>query len=133
MPVLLVAVCVGLYLWLGTLTLDSIERRSINRDVIVESLIRHLEITAAATLIVVVLAVTAGVILTRPAFGKVAPYITAVASTGQAIPSIGVLILIAILLGQFGPSVAVLALVLYAFCRSSATRSWGSSRWTARR
>jgi osmoprotectant transport system permease protein len=115
MPVFLVAVCVGLYLWLGTLTLDSIERRSINREVIVESLIRHLEITGAATLIVVVLAVTAGVILTRPAFGKVAPYITAVASTGQAIPSIGVLILIAILLGRFGPSVAVFALVLYAF------------------
>ena len=115
MPVFLVAVCCGLYLWLGTLTLDSIERRSINREVILGSLIRHLEITGAATLIVVVLAVTAGVILTRPAFGKVAPYITAVASTGQAIPSIGVLILIAILLGRFGPSVAVFALVLYAF------------------
>jgi osmoprotectant transport system permease protein len=115
MPVFLVAVCVGLYLWLGTLTLDSIERRSINREVILGSLIRHLEITGAATLIVVALAVTAGVILTRPAFGKVAPYITAVASTGQAIPSIGVLILIAILLGRFGPSVAVFALVLYAF------------------
>ena len=37
------------------------------------------------------------------------------ASTGQAIPSIGVLILIAILLGEFGFKVAVLALVLYAF------------------
>ena len=37
----------------------------------------------------VALAVTAGVILTRPALGTVlAPYVTAVASTGQAIPSI---------------------------------------------
>lgn len=115
MPVFLVAVCVGLYLWLGTIDLDSIERRSINQEVIFRSLIRHLEITAVATLIVVALAVTAGVILTRPAFRKVAPYITAVASTGQAIPSIGVLILIAILLGEFGFKVAVLALVLYAF------------------
>jgi osmoprotectant transport system permease protein len=115
MPLLLAAVCVGLYLWLGTLDLDSIEQRSINREVIFRSLIRHLEITAVATLIVVALAVAAGVILTRPAFRKVSPYITAVASTGQAIPSIGVLILIAILLGEFGFKVAVLALVLYAF------------------
>ncbi len=115
MPLLLGAVCLGLYLWLGTLDLDSIERRSINQEVIFRSLIRHLEITAVATVIVVVLAVAAGVILTRPAFRKVAPYITAVASTGQAIPSIGVLILIAILLGEFGFKVAVLALVLYAF------------------
>ena len=115
MPVFLVAVCVGLYLWLGSLSLDSIEQRSINREVIFRSLIRHLEITGVATLVVVVLAVTAGVILTRPAFRKVAPYITAVASTGQALPSIGVLILIAVLLGQVGPSVAVFGLVLYAF------------------
>ena len=92
----------GPYLWVGSLDLDSIEQRSINREVIFRSLIRHLEITAVATLIVVVLAVAAGVILTRPAFRRVSPYITAVASTGQAIPSIGVLILIAILLGEFG-------------------------------
>lgn len=115
MPLLLGAVCLGLYLWLGTLDLDSIEQRSINREVIFGSLIRHLQITAVATVVVVALAVAAGVVLTRPAFRGISPYITAVASTGQAIPSIGVLILIAILLGEFGFKVAVLALVLYAF------------------
>ncbi|MDQ3377047.1 MAG: ABC transporter permease [Actinomycetota bacterium] len=115
MPLLLGAVCLGLYLWLGTLDLDSIERRSINQEVIFRSLVRHLEITAVSTLVVVVLAVAAGVILTRPALRKVSSYVAAIASTGQAIPSIGVLILIAILLGEFGFKVAVLALVLYAF------------------
>ena len=115
MPVFLVAVCLGLYLWLGSLDLDSIEQRSINQEVIFGSLIRHLEITGIATVIVVALAVTAGVILTRPAFRNVAPYITAVASTGQALPSIGVLVLIAVLFNQVGFRVAVFALVLYAF------------------
>lgn len=115
MPLLLGAVCLGLYLWLGTLDLDSIEQRSINREVIFRSLVRHLEITAVATLLVVVLAVAAGVILTRPALRRVSSYVAAMASTGQAVPSIGVLILIAILLGEFGFKVAVLALVLYAF------------------
>lgn len=115
MPVFLASVCVGLYLWIGSLDLDSIEQRSINREVIFRSMIRHLEITGVATLIVVSLAVTAGVILTRPAFRRISPYITAVASTGQALPSIGVLILIAVLFNQVGPSVAVFGLVLYAF------------------
>jgi osmoprotectant transport system permease protein len=115
MPVFLVAVCVGLYLWISSLDLDSIEQRSINREVIFRSMIRHLEITGVATLIVVSLAVTAGVILTRPAFRRISPYITAIASTGQALPSIGVLILIAVLFNQVGPSVAVFGLVLYAF------------------
>lgn len=115
MPVFLVAVCVGLYLWVSGLSLDSIEQRSINREVIFGSMIRHLEITGVATLIVVALAVTAGVILTRPVFRGISPYVTAVASTGQALPSIGVLILIAVLFNQVGPSVAVFGLVLYAF------------------
>lgn len=115
MPVILAAVCVGLYLWVGSLDLDSIEQRSLNREVITEKLIRHLEITAVATLIVVLLAVTAGVILTRPAMRKVAPYIAAVASTGQGVPAIGVLVLSAILLDQFGFKAAVAALVIYAF------------------
>lgn len=115
MPVFLVAVCVGLYLWLGTLNLDSIEQRSINREVIFRSLIRHLEITGVATVVVVALAVTTGVILTRPAFRRISPYLTAVASTGQAIPSIGVLVLIAVFFNQFGFRVAVFGLVLYAF------------------
>lgn len=115
MPIILAAICVGLYLWVGSLELDSIEQRSLNREIITEKLIRHLEITAVATLIVVVLAVTAGVALTRPAMRKVAPYIAAVASTGQAVPSIGVLILAAILLDQFGFRAAVAALVIYAF------------------
>ena len=115
MPVILAAVCVGLYLWVGGLELDSIEQRSLNREVITEKLIRHLEITAVATLVVVLLAVTAGVILTRPAMRKVAPYIAAVASTGQGVPAIGVLVLSAILLDQFGFKAAVAALVIYAF------------------
>lgn len=115
MPLILAAVCVGLYLWVGSLELDSIEQRSLNREVITEKVIRHLEITGVATLVVVVLAVTAGVILTRPVMRKVAPYIAAVASTGQGVPAIGVLVLSAILLDQFGFRAAVAALVIYAF------------------
>ncbi|HET7480625.1 MAG TPA: ABC transporter permease [Rubrobacteraceae bacterium] len=115
MPVILAAVCAGLYLWVGSLNLDSIEQRSLNREVITEKLTRHLEITAVATVIVVVLAVATGVLLTRPAMRKVAPYIAAVASTGQGIPAIGVLVLSAILLDQFGFKIAVAALVIYAF------------------
>ncbi len=115
MPVILLAVCVGLYLWVDSLKLDSIEKRSLNREVITEKLIRHLEITAVATVIVVVLAVAAGILLTRPSMRKVAPYIAGVASTGQGVPAIGVLVLSAILLNQFGFKIAVAALVVYAF------------------
>ncbi len=115
MPVFLGLVCLGLYLWLGSLNLDSIEQRSINRDVIFSRLIEHLEIAAVATPLIVLISVTAGVLLTRPMMKRVAPYIVAVASTGQALPSIGVIVLITVLTGQFGFKVVVFSLILYAF------------------
>lgn len=115
MPVFLGLVCLGLYLWVSSLTLDSIEQRSINRDVILSRLLQHLEITAVATPLIVLISVMAGVLLTRPSMKRVAPYIVAVASTGQALPSIGVIVLITVLTGQFGFRVAVFSLIVYAF------------------
>lgn len=115
MPAFLVAVCVALYLWVGSLELDSIEQRTLNQEYIMQRVLRHLQMTAIATAIVVAISVTAGVILTRPAMSRVSPYIVSVASTGQAIPSIGVLILLAMWTGNFGLDIAIVGLVVYAF------------------
>lgn len=115
MPLILGGVCVALYLWVSSQQLDSIEQRNLNAALILQKLVRHLEITGIATIAVVAIAVTAGVILTRPGMKKVAPYIVAVASTGQAMPSIGVIVLIAVLLNQFGFRIAIVALVITAF------------------
>ncbi|MGI8648993.1 MAG: ABC transporter permease [Rubrobacter sp.] len=115
MPIILALVCLGLYLYIGSLSLDSIEQRSLNARVIFDRTFEHLRITAVATVLVVVLAISAGVILTRPAMRKVAPYIIAVASTGQALPSIGIIVLLAVLFGAIGFRAAVIALLITAF------------------
>lgn len=114
MPAFLLAVCVALYLWVSSMTLDSIEQRTLNRGYIVQRVIQHLEISTVATVIVVLISVTAGVILTRSFMSGVSEYIVSVASIGQAIPSIGVLVLMAFFVG-LGPRVAILGLVIYAF------------------
>ena len=114
MPAFLLAVCVALYLWVGSIELDSIEQRTLNREYIVQRVIQHLEISAIATVIVVALAVTAGVILTRPFMSSVSEYIVSVASIGQAIPSIGVIVLMAMWVA-FNARIAIIALVIYAF------------------
>lgn len=115
MPLILALVCLGLYLYVGSLELDSIEQRSLNARVITDRVLEHLRITAVATVLVVALSITAGIILTRPSMRRVAPYIIAVASTGQAMPSIGVIVLLAVLFNQFGFRVAVVALIITAF------------------
>jgi osmoprotectant transport system permease protein len=115
MPLFLGLVCLALYLWVSSLELDVLEARTINQQYIVARVIEHLWLTGAATVVIVVLAVPIGVILTRPIMGRVAPTIASIAALGQATPSIGVLVLIAILLGRFGFNVALFGLVIYAF------------------
>ena len=75
--------------------------------------VQHLTIAFWATVVVIAVAVPLGVVLTRPAFRKVSPYVLTVANSGQALPAYGLLILFLILLGQ-GTSTVVWALVLYA-------------------
>ena len=113
-PVLLGLACLALYLWVGSLELDSIEQRTLTADNITQLFIEHLEITGAATAVVIVLAVSAGVLLTRPFARRVAPILVNVANIGQGVPSIGVLALLAIFFGLgFYPALA--ALVAYSF------------------
>lgn len=114
MPIFLAFVCVGLYLYVGGQELDTIEQRTLNAEGIQNNLVQHLKLTVVATLGVLVTAVTAGIILTRPAMRRVSPGIVAVASLGQAIPSIGVLVLFALLFG-IGFRYAVLGLIVYSF------------------
>jgi len=75
--------------------------------------VEHLSIAFWATLLVVAVAVPLGIVLTRPAMRKVAPYVLTVANSGQALPAYGLLILFLILMGQ-GTSTVVWALALYA-------------------
>ncbi len=115
MPAFLAASCLALYLWVSSMELDSIEQRTLNADYITQRVVQHLQITGVATVIVVIISVTAGVLLTRPALSRVSPYIVGIASTGQAIPSIGVLVLLAMATGNFGFDIAVIGLIIYAF------------------
>lgn len=114
MPIFLILVCVALYLWIGTQQLDSIEQRVLNMDNITSRVFQHLRITAVATTAVVLLAVTSGILLTRPALRHITPIVVNIGNIGQAIPSIGLLVLIAIVWAVgFWP--AVIALIVYAF------------------
>jgi osmoprotectant transport system permease protein len=75
--------------------------------------VQHLEIAAYSTLLVVVVAIPLGVLLTRPAFRRVAPTILGVANSGQAFPAYGLLAGGLFLLGN-GTTTVVLCLAVFA-------------------
>lgn len=113
-PLGLLVVSLVLYWWVGQQSLDSIEQRVLNADVIRADVVQHLKLVAVSTLIVVATAIPLGVLLTRAFARWLVPLVVGAANVGQAVPSLGVLIVLALLWG-IGFPFAVIALVLYAF------------------
>lgn len=115
MPGFLAMVCGLLYLWIVSgPALDSIEQRSLNAERLTDSVVRHVELTALSTVLVILIAVPVGILLTREFARTITPAIVAVFNIGQATPSIGVLALFAVAFTFIGFRAAIVGLVTYA-------------------
>ncbi len=112
-PALLAGAFLALYLYVSGRELDRIEAPNLNADFIRQKVVEHVQLTLVSTALVILIAVPLGVLLTRPTARRFAPAFLAVANIGQAVPSIGVLALLAITVG-IGFDKAIYALVLYA-------------------
>nr|MBA3430253.1 ABC transporter permease [Actinomycetota bacterium] len=113
-PAVIALILLALFLYIQAQSLDSIEQRVITAANLTKRGYEHIGLTAASTVGVVLLAVPMGILLTRPGARRLTPVVLAAANIGQATPSIGILVLFAIVwtIG-FGP--AVVALVTYSF------------------
>lgn len=114
MPVILAAVCLALYLWISSLELDSIEQRSLNASSLLTATWEHIQLTAVSTVITLIIAVPAGILLTRPFTRRVRPYMLTLLNLGQAVPTIAILVLLAVAWLFLGFQAAIVGLVLYA-------------------
>jgi glycine/betaine/L-proline transporter ATP-binding subunit len=114
MPLALLLTCLLLYAWVSAQTLDSIEQRVLNAEVIRAALVQHVQLVAVSTAIVIAAAVPLGVLLTRGFARWISPFVVGAANIGQSVPSLGVLVVLA-LVWTIGFRAAVVALVLYAF------------------
>ena len=110
-PIVLVLITAALYFYLHGQDLDEIERRSINQHVITEAFVQHLRLVGISTLLVIIIAIPLGVLLTRRALRGASAPLLAIFNIGQAVPSIGILVLLAVAVGV-GFNKAILALVL---------------------
>ncbi len=113
MPVFLAAVCGGLYLYVDSQELDSIEQRSLNASEITDAVWEHIQLTVVSTFFVIIIAVPLGVLLTRPFTRSFRGVLLNVANIGQAVPTIGVLALLAVLFLFLGFAAAIVGLVAY--------------------
>jgi osmoprotectant transport system permease protein len=113
MPIFLSLVCLALYLWVRSKELDSIEERSLNREFLTDKIIEHINLAAVSTVAVILIAVPLGILVTRPIARFLTPVVLGIANIGQAVPSIGLLVLFVLWFDQVGFRPAVYALVAY--------------------
>lgn len=113
-PILLLVALAALYVYVHSKTLDSIEKRSLNAPYLIARVLEHVRLTAISTVLVILIAIPLGIMLTRPSMRRATPIVLGIVNVGQAIPSIGVLVLLGLTLG-FGVRYALIALVLYSF------------------
>jgi osmoprotectant transport system permease protein len=75
--------------------------------------VEQVTIAVWSTVIVVLIAVPAGIALTRPALRRYGPAVLSIANAGQALPAYGLLVIFLVMLGQ-GLTTVIWALVLFA-------------------
>ncbi|MTV26120.1 ABC transporter permease [Nitriliruptoraceae bacterium ZYF776] len=121
MPIFLVVLLTGTFLWIAARDLDSIERRSLRIGNLWEATVQHAWLTVLSTFFVLLLAIPLGILITRPRYRRLAPAIIGLGNAGQAIPSIGMLALVFFLAPEIpfiprtGTTPAVIGLVAYSF------------------
>ncbi|WP_432827124.1 ABC transporter permease [Dactylosporangium sp. CA-092794] len=109
-PIGLAVVLLLLWWWVGGSDLDSIERRTLNASYVRTAVGQHLLLTFTAALLVVLIAMPLGVALTRPRARRFTPLVLGLANAGQAVPAIGLLVLLTIRFGV-GFRIAIIGLV----------------------
>jgi len=112
MPVALAVVLLLVYLSVSTRELDSAEQKRLAFDYVVSITWAHIELTVASTLLVLVIAIPFGILLTRSFARLITPPAIAGFNVGQAVPSIGLLAVFAIV-WDFGFWPTVVALAAY--------------------
>ncbi|WP_017611856.1 ABC transporter permease [Nocardiopsis salina] len=113
-PAVLALVLLGLYLYVGAQDLDRIEQRSLNSDYLLSRFGQHLWLSSVVVVLVLAIAIPLGVLLTRPRMRRYSGAVLALANIGQATPSIGLIVLFAVVFLSWGlNTIAVVAFVTY--------------------
>ncbi|HIZ38110.1 MAG TPA: ABC transporter permease [Candidatus Ruania gallistercoris] len=114
MPAILAATCLALYLWVGSKDLDSIEARALSVDRLTAAIWQHIQLAAVSTALTLIIAVPLGILLTRRFARRIQPYLITLLTLGQAVPTIAILVLLAVAFLFLGFQAAIVGLVLYA-------------------
>jgi osmoprotectant transport system permease protein len=111
-PLLVTGILVLLYFYVQGRELSSGEANRLNSDAILTGTWEQIKLTVVSTVLVLAIAIPMGILLTRPFARSITPPAIAAFNIGQAIPSIGLIVLLAVV-WDIGYRPMVVALVAY--------------------
>lgn len=111
-PVLIVVFLALLVGFVGLQELSSTDEKALAPELLRQQLAEHVALTAWSTTFVILLAVPAGIMVTRPSMRRYSGYVMAAANSGQAVPAYGLLVLLVVILST-GFRTGVIALIVY--------------------
>jgi osmoprotectant transport system permease protein len=118
-PVVVLVAVVAVVGWIGSQDFTAQGRapegRALAPEELWTQLVQHAYLVGLSTLIVVVLSVPLGILLSRPSAGRLGDAVLAVGGFMQALPPLGVIILMAFSPLGFGAGSAIVALVVASF------------------
>ncbi|MFC4497645.1 ABC transporter permease [Streptomyces ovatisporus] len=113
LPGLIALVLLGTWLWFRGAELDTIARNALADGNVGLRVRQHIEMTVISTFFVLIIAIPLGIALTRPWLRRATPFAMGLANLGQAVPSLGLLVLLVFWL-NIGQTTAVVGMVVYA-------------------
>ena len=113
LPGVIALVLLGTWLWFQNAELDAIASNSLADGNVALRVRQHIEMTVISTFFVLIIAIPLGIALTRPLLRKATPVAMGLANLGQAVPSLGLLVLLVFWL-NIGQTTAIVGMVVYA-------------------
>lgn len=112
-PIVILVIGIGYVVWYQSTSFTDTELAALGWANLRTTIFEHIKLTVFAALIVIGIAIPAGVALTRPALRWLNPIAVNIANIGQSAPAVGLLVLFTFWLGT-GFGTAVVGLVVYA-------------------
>ena len=109
---ILLGILIGITVWITNLEMLKFRPPATYTELFVR-ISEHFKMVGLAELIAIGVGIPLGILITRPMFRRISPIVMGVVNIGQTVPSMAVVAIIAVIMGGFGFTPAVIALFIY--------------------
>jgi len=109
---IILGILIGLTVWITNLDMLKFRPPATYGELFIR-ISEHLKMVGLAELIAISIGIPFGIFVSRPKFSKISHLVMSIVNVGQTIPTMGLVAIVAVILGGFGFTPAVVALFIY--------------------